>query len=33
VDDAYLERVEALRNDAVRGGKNAENFIIEMQSW
>ena len=33
VDDAYLERIEALRNDAVRGGKNAENFIIEMQSW
>jgi amidophosphoribosyltransferase len=33
VDDAYLERVEALRNDAARGGKNAENFIIEMQSW
>ncbi|GAB6141780.1 amidophosphoribosyltransferase [Methylosoma difficile] len=32
IDVNYLERIEALRNDAAQSGRNSENFIIEMQN-
>lgn len=32
IDDAYLERTEALRNDNAQAARNSENFIIEMQN-
>ncbi len=32
IDDAYLERIENLRNDAAQCGRNSESFIIEMQN-
>jgi amidophosphoribosyltransferase len=32
IDDAYLERTEALRNDGAQGIRNSENFIIGMQN-
>jgi amidophosphoribosyltransferase len=32
IDDAYLDRIENLRNDAAQSGRNSENFIIEMQN-
>jgi amidophosphoribosyltransferase len=32
IDDAYLERIEALRNDNAQTQSNAANFIIEMQN-
>ncbi len=32
IDDAYLERTEALRNDHAQSERNSENFIIEMQN-
>jgi amidophosphoribosyltransferase len=32
VDDAYLERVEALRNDAAQAERNSGTFIIEIQN-
>jgi amidophosphoribosyltransferase len=32
VDDAYLERIEALRNDAAQAERNSGTFIIEMQN-
>lgn len=32
IDDAYLEHIEALRNDHAQTQRNAENFIIEMQN-
>ena len=32
IDDAYLERTEALRNDSAQAEKNSENFIIGMQN-
>ena len=32
IDEAYLERIEALRNDDAQSKKNSENFIIEMQN-
>jgi amidophosphoribosyltransferase len=32
IDEAYLERIEAMRNDGAQGQRNAENFIIEMQN-
>ncbi len=32
VDDAYLQNIEALRNDEAQGKRNAENFIIEMEN-
>ena len=32
IDEAYLERIEALRNDEAQGNRNAENFSIEMQN-
>jgi amidophosphoribosyltransferase len=32
IDDAYLERIGALRNDNAQTGRNSENFIIEMQN-
>ncbi len=32
VDDAYLERIETLRNDAAQEISNSANFIIEMQN-
>jgi amidophosphoribosyltransferase len=32
IDDAYLERTEALRNDSAQAQRNSENFIIEMQN-
>ncbi len=32
IDDAYLERTEALRNDNAQAQRNSENFIIEMQN-
>lgn len=32
IDDAYLERIENLRNDAAQSERNSENFIIEMQN-
>lgn len=32
IDDAYLERTEALRNDGAQTERNSENFIIEMQN-
>ncbi|TRW90742.1 amidophosphoribosyltransferase [Candidatus Methylobacter oryzae] len=32
IDDAYLERIEALRNDSAQAQRNSENFIIEMQN-
>ncbi len=32
IDDAYLERTEALRNDGVQATRNSENFIIGMQN-
>jgi amidophosphoribosyltransferase len=30
IDDAYLERVEALRNDSVKAEQNASDCIIEI---
>ncbi|MSR16624.1 MAG: amidophosphoribosyltransferase [Methylococcaceae bacterium] len=32
IDDAYLERIEALRNDGAQEQSNSANFIIEMQN-
>ena len=32
IDDAYLQRTEALRNDSAQAERNSENFIIEMQN-
>jgi amidophosphoribosyltransferase len=32
IDDAYLERTEALRNDGAQATRNSENFIIGMQN-
>ena len=32
IDDAYLERTEAMRNDSAQTERNSENFIIEMQN-
>ncbi len=32
IDDAYLERTEALRNDGAQASRNAENFTIGMQN-
>ncbi|MBU2571458.1 MAG: amidophosphoribosyltransferase [Gammaproteobacteria bacterium] len=32
IDDAYLENVQALRNDDAQAKRNSENFIIEMQN-
>lgn len=32
IDDVYLERIEALRNDNAQSERNSENFIIEMQN-
>ncbi len=32
IDDAYLERTEALRNDNAQAARNSENFIIEIQN-
>ncbi len=32
IDDAYLERIGAMRNDTAQTGRNSENFIIEMQN-
>lgn len=32
IDDAYLERTEALRNDSAQAERNSENFIIGMQN-
>ncbi|MCK4494670.1 MAG: amidophosphoribosyltransferase, partial [Methylococcales bacterium] len=32
IDAAYLDRIEALRNDEAQGNRNAENFSIEMQN-
>jgi amidophosphoribosyltransferase len=32
IDDAYLERIGALRSDTAQTGRNSENFIIEMQN-
>ncbi|MDO9139596.1 MAG: amidophosphoribosyltransferase, partial [Methylobacter sp.] len=32
IDDAYLERTEALRNDSAQGSRNSESFIIGMQN-
>ncbi len=32
IDDAYLQRIEALRNDDAQTQSNSENFIIEMQN-
>ena len=32
IDDAYLERTEALRNDSAQAQRNSENFIIGMQN-
>ncbi len=32
IDDAYLERIEALRNDSAQSERNSENFIIGMQN-
>lgn len=32
IDDAYLEHIEAMRNDHAQTQRNAENFIIEMQN-
>ncbi|PPD47026.1 MAG: amidophosphoribosyltransferase [Methylobacter sp.] len=32
IDDAYLARTEALRNDTAQTERNSENFIIEMQN-
>ncbi|MCX7102358.1 MAG: amidophosphoribosyltransferase, partial [Methylobacter sp.] len=32
IDDAYLERTEALRNDNAQSERNSENFIIGMQN-
>ncbi|MDO9424840.1 MAG: amidophosphoribosyltransferase [Methylobacter sp.] len=32
IDDAYLERTEALRNDNAQSTRNSENFIIGMQN-
>lgn len=32
VDDAYLQNIEALRNDEAQVKRNAENFIIEMEN-
>ncbi|MDD1612346.1 MAG: amidophosphoribosyltransferase, partial [Methylococcaceae bacterium] len=32
IDDAYLDQIEALRNDHAQTQRNAENFIIEMQN-
>lgn len=32
VDDAYLERIEHLRNDSAQSTRNSQSFIIEMQN-
>jgi len=32
IDDAYLERIGALRNDTAQTERNQESFIIEMQN-
>ncbi len=32
IDDAYLARTEALRNDGAQAERNSESFIIEMQN-
>jgi amidophosphoribosyltransferase len=32
IDTAYLERIEAMRNDSAQSERNSQNFIIEMQN-
>ncbi len=32
IDDAYLERIESLRNDKAQAARSAENLMIEMQN-
>jgi amidophosphoribosyltransferase len=32
IDDAYLERIEGLRNDNAQSKRNTESFILEMQN-
>ncbi|MEF3075305.1 amidophosphoribosyltransferase [Methylobacter sp. Wu1] len=32
IDEAYLERIEAMRNDSAQAERNSHNFIIEMQN-
>ncbi len=32
IDEAYLERIEAQRNDSAQAERNSQNFIIEMQN-
>ncbi|MGZ4956740.1 MAG: amidophosphoribosyltransferase, partial [Methylobacter sp.] len=32
IDDEYLERTEALRNDSAQASRNSENFMIGMQN-
>ncbi|MGZ4960411.1 MAG: amidophosphoribosyltransferase [Methylomonas sp.] len=32
IDDAYLTRIEALRNDSARQERNSSSFIVEMQN-
>ena len=32
IDDAYLERTEAMRNDSAQSTRSSENFIIGMQN-
>jgi amidophosphoribosyltransferase len=32
IDEAYLERIEAMRNDSAQTERNSHNFIIEMQN-
>lgn len=32
IDEAYLERIEAMRNDGAQTMRNSHNFIIEMQN-
>ena len=32
IDDAYLERINNLRNDGAQSERNADNFIIDIQN-
>ena len=32
IDEAYLERIETLRNDDAQANRSSENFSIEMQN-
>jgi len=32
IDEAYLERINSLRNDDAQTGKNSDNFIIDIQN-